>query len=401
MADELTMDAPQFDEIAPYSDDIFHEKMAELVKEPGFEHAVKWVLPEIDFSDFCNELLQVKDKDTFQRKIMWPFLEMLASKTTSGITVSGLEKIDPKMAYTFITNHRDIVLDTSFLNLCFLRAGYPTTEVAIGDNLLVYAWINDLVRLNKSFIVKRDLPRVKALEAAQQLSAYIHYAITRKNQSIWIAERQGRSKDSSDMAQDSLIKMLGLAGDGDFVANLEEVNLIPVSISYEYDPNDYLKAREFLLRRNDPEFKKTQRDDLFAMETGLLQPKGRVHFEVGNPVNTELAGMDRSQDKNVTARDVCRLIDCDIHSGYKIYPINYIAFDQLYGTRQWADKYTEQEVIDFNKYLQGQVKKVDVPDMSEDDIRFIYEMMLTMYANPLKNSIIANDVCLDIEPEHI
>lgn len=399
MADELTMDARQFDEIAPYSDDIFHEKMAELVKEPGFEHAVKWVLPEIDFDDFCNGLLQVNDKNTFQRKIMWPFLEMLASKTTSGITISGLDKIDPSKAYTFITNHRDIVLDTSFLNLCFLRAGYPTTEVAIGDNLLIYAWINDLVRLNKSFIVKRDLPRVKALEAAQQLSAYIHYAITGKNQSVWIAERQGRSKDSSDMAQDSLIKMLGLAGGNDFMGNLEEVNLLPVSISYEYDPNDYLKAREFLLRRNDPEYKKTQRDDLFAMETGLLQPKGRVHFEVGNSLNGALAEMDRSQDKNVIARDVCRIIDCDIHTGYKIFPINYIAFDQLYNTHQWEEKYTEEEVKEFNNYLHSQILKVDIPDLSDEDTQFLYEMMLTMYANPLKNSIIANDICLDDEPE--
>ena len=401
MADELTMDTRQFDEIAPYSDDIFHEKMAGLIKEPGFEHAVKWVLPEIDFNDFCNGLLEVKDKTTFQRKIMWPFLEMLASKTTSGITISGLDKIDKTKAYTFITNHRDIVLDTSFLNLCFLRAGYPTTEVAIGDNLLIYAWINDLVRLNKSFIVKRDLPRVKALEAAQQLSAYIHYAITGKNQSVWIAERQGRSKDSSDMAQDSLIKMLGLAGDKDFIGNLEEVNLLPVSISYEYDPNDYLKAREFLLRRNDPDFKKTQRDDLFAMETGLLQPKGRVHFEVGNPVNDELSHMDRALDKTAVARDVCRIIDCDIHSGYKIFPINYIAFDQLYNTDKWADRYTRQEVVDFNNYLHAQILKVDIPELSEDDTQFLYEMMLTMYANPLKNSLIANDVCLDSESDNI
>ena len=152
-------------------------------------------------------------------------------------------------AYTFITNHRDIVLDTSFLNLCFLRSGYPTTEVAIGDNLLIYSWIADLVRLNKSFIVKRNLPRAKALDAAKELSGYIHYAITEKNQSVWIAEREGRSKDSNDKAQDALIKMLGLGGNDGFKQNLMEINILPVSISYEYDPNDYLKAREFLLKK--------------------------------------------------------------------------------------------------------------------------------------------------------
>ena len=176
---------------------------------------------------------------------------------------------------------------------------------------------------------------------------------------------------------------------------------MPVSISYEYDPNDYLKAREFLLRRNDPDFKKTQRDDLFAMETGLLQPKGRVHFEVGNPVNDELSHMDRALDKTAVAGMVCRIIDCDIHSGYKIFPINYIAFDQLYNTDKWADRYTSQEVVDFNNYLHAQILKVDIPELSEDDTQFLYEMMLTMYANPLKNSIIANDVCLDSESDNI
>lgn len=389
MADELTMDTRQFDEIAPYSDDIFHEKMAGLIKEPGFEHAVKWVLPEIDFNDFCNGLLEVKDKTTFQRKIMWPFLEMLASKTTSGITISGLDKIDKTKAYTFITNHRDIVLDTSFLNLCFLRAGYPTTEVAIGDNLLIYAWINDLVRLNKSFIVKRDLPRVKALEAAQQLSAYIHYAITGKNQSVWIAERQGRSKDSSDMAQDSLIKMLGLAGDKDFIGNLEEVNLLPVSISYEYDPNDYLKAREFLLRRNDPDFKKTQRDDLFSMETGLLSQKGRVHFHLGKCINDELAA-NPAEDRTEVVHTACGAIDRAIHCGYRIFPCNYIAFDEVNGTDRYSDCYTEADVKSFDEYIERQLAKVEVEDINDDERTFMRRTMLSMYANPLKNQIEAS-----------
>lgn len=389
MADELNKDVMQFDEIAPYSDEIFHEKMAGLVKEPGFEHAIKWVLPAIDFEDFCRTLLSVNDKNTFQKKIMWPFLEMLANKTTSGLSISGLDHLDPTQAYTFITNHRDIVLDTSFLNLCLMRADFPTTEVAIGDNLLIFQWINDLVRLNKSFIVKRDLPRVKALEAAYQLSSYIHYAITDKNQSVWIAERQGRSKDSNDLAQDALIKMLGLAGGKDFIDNIEEINLLPVSISYEYDPTDYLKAREFLLRRLDPDFKKTQRDDLFAMETGLLQPKGRVHFEVGTPVNPELRTFDRNLDKSAVAREVCNIIDRNIHSGYRIYPINYIAADMLDHTERWTDKYTPAEVETFDKYLRDQIAKVDIPNLTDEDIAYLYEMMLVQYANPLKNSLAA------------
>lgn len=393
----MTQDQRQFEDIAPYPDSVFHEKIVHLIKEEGFEHAVKWVLPQVNYEDLCRDLLEVKDKDTFQKKIMWPFLEMLASKTTSGLTIEGLDKISPDKAYTFITNHRDIVLDTSFLNLCFLRVGYPTTQVAIGNNLLVYEWINDLVRLNKSFIVKRDLPRVKALEAAKELSAYIHYTVGTERQSVWIAERQGRSKDSSDMAQDSLIKMLGLAGDGDLRENLKEINLMPVSISYEYDPNDYLKAREFLLRRNDPEFKKTQRDDLFAMEIGLLQPKGRVHFNVGCQINPMLDRIAADADKTTVARDVCHIVDCQIHSGYMIFPINYIAFDKLCTTRQFADKYTADEEKEFDDYIHSQLAKVDVPELTDDDREYLYEMMLTMYANPLRNKIAAEtcerDIC--------
>lgn len=385
----------QFEDIAPYPDSIFHEKMKHLVEEPGFEHAIKWVLPEIDYHEFCKELLQVKDKDTFQRKIMAPFLEMLAAKTTSGVSIDGLDRIDPNKAYTFITNHRDIVLDTSFLNLCFLRVDYPTTQVAIGNNLLIYEWINDLVRLNKSFIVKRDLPRVKALEAAKELSEYIHFTVGAENQSVWIAERQGRSKDSSDMAQDSLVKMLALGGDSGFRENLAEINLLPVSISYEYDPNDYLKAREFLLRRNDPEFKKTQRDDLFAMETGLLRPKGRVHFTVGCQLSDSILALDPEMDKSALAREVCSIIDCQIHSGYKIFPINYVAYDQLLKTNEFASKYTKEEACEFDRYIQEQLTKVDIPELTAEDRDYLYQMMLTMYANPLRNKLQARDHCHD------
>ncbi len=389
----MTSKEKPFSDIAPYDNNEFHEKISGLLKEPGFEHAVKWVIPNINYTDFSNQMLQVKDSTTFQTEIMMPFLELLAAKTTSGLSCNGLKNIDHAKAYTIITNHRDIVLDTSFLNLCFLRSGYPTTEVAIGDNLLIYNWISDLVRLNKSFIVKRNLPRVKALEAAKELSSYIHYAITTKNQSVWIAEREGRSKDSSDMAQDSLIKMLALGGKGTFKQNLLELNILPVSISYEYDPNDYLKAREFLLRRNNPDYKKTQHDDLFAMETGLLEAKGRVHYEIGECLNPTIAEMGDNDDKSTLARDVCECIDCQIHAGYKLFTINYIAFDQLFNTNHFADKYTADEVLEFNNYIARQISKVEEPGLTDNDRDYMHEMMLTMYANPVKNNIQSETEC--------
>lgn len=386
-----------FSDIAPFDDNVFAEKIASLVKEPGFEHAVRYAMPQASYPDFVRTLLTINDKETFQRKIMWPFLEMLCEKTTAGITASGTDNIPPGKAYTFVTNHRDIVLDASFLNLCFLRSGLPTSEVAIGDNLLIYDWITDLVKLNKSFIVRRGLRLTKAYEASRHLSAYIHHAIADKHQSVWIAQREGRAKDSNDLTQEAVVKMLGIAGGGSLVQNIAALNIVPVSISYEYDPNDYLKAREFLLRKLDPEFKKSQRDDLFSMETGLLQYKGRIHFAIGKCINSRLDTIAADTDRLEAARNICHLIDCEIHSGYMIYPVNYIAYDIIHhpGAPRYTSQYTVEEKAAFETYIETQLDKVTIPgtEISGLDRGFMREMMLVMYANPLKNKLHAASQC--------
>lgn len=377
-----------FKDIAPFDDCEFNEKITQLVKEPGFEHAVKYAMPDVDYPSFVEKLLLINNKSDFQLHIMSKFLDMLEAKTTSGLSIDGIENLQQGLNYTFITNHRDIVLDASFLNLLFLRNGVPTTEVAIGNNLLIFEWISDLVKLNKSFIVKRNLKMIKALEAAKQLSGYIHHAINEKHESVWIAQREGRSKDSNDLTQESLIKMMGLAGGGSLIENLEQINLCPVSISYEYDPNDYLKAREFLLKRNNPDYKKTQRDDLFSMETGLLQFKGKVHFSVRKNINQALSALDSNLEKSDIVKSVCKFIDDEIHDGYHLYPINYIAYDKIERSNKFAENYTEQQVADFDKYLDSQLAKItDIPNLDEEDIQFMKSSMLSMYANPLKNKL--------------
>ena len=262
------MECPkEFDDIRPFYDSEFHDKMKVLVTEPGFEHAVRYVLRDINYELFCQELLTIDNKKDFQLLVMRSFLEGLTQKTTKGLTGNNLDVLDKAKSYTFMSNHRDIVLDASLLNLLLIRNGIKTSEIAIGNNLLIYDWISDLVRLNKSFIVKRDVGVRQMLDAARQLSGYIHFAITKKNESVWIAQREGRSKDSDDRTQESLIKMLGISGEGDLINNLKEINIVPVSISYEYDPCDYLKAHEFLLKRDNPDFKKSQRDDLHRAST--------------------------------------------------------------------------------------------------------------------------------------
>ncbi|MBD5203543.1 MAG: acyltransferase [Bacteroidales bacterium] len=376
-----------FSEIAPHDDSVFHEKMERLVKEPGFLHAINYTMPKEDVPALIEELLKIRNKYDFQHQVMYPFLEMLAKTTTSGITLGGIKYFNPALNYTFITNHRDIVLDASFLNLAFLRRGMPTSEVAIGNNLLVFDWISDLVRLNKSFIVKRNTGLREGLEAAKKLSSYIHHTIIEKRESIWIAQREGRAKDSSDHTQESLVKMLALAGEGSFMEKLEEINLMPVAISYEFDPNDYLKVREFLLRRRNPEFKKSQRDDLFSMETGMMQFKGKVHFQMTPRINAKLDQIGDFRDVNRAARSVVSIIDQAIHRSYEIFPINYIAYDLLHSGKRFARKYTDEQKKSAEEYFEGQLAKVDLENILDDERTFMMEMMLTMYANPLKNKL--------------
>lgn len=376
-----------FSDISPYDDSLFHEKMESLVRDPGFLHAIKYVMPEEEIPALMEELLKINNKHDFQHQVMYPFLEMLAKTTTGGISLGGIKYYNPGTNYAFITNHRDIVLDASFLNLALLRHGLRTTEVAIGNNLLVFDWITDLVRLNKSFIVKRNTGLREGLLAAKKLSAYIHYAVLEKHESIWIAQREGRAKDSSDKTQESLVKMLGIAGEGTFLDHLREINLMPISISYEFDPNDYLKAKEFLLRRRNPDFKKSQRDDLFSMETGLLQFKGRVHFQLTPRINNKLDQIGEFQDINTAAKYVGCIIDQAIHRSYEIFPINYVAYDLLNHTSRFEGKYNETERKEVMDYFDRQLSKVDLEDVTEEERQYMFEMMLTMYANPLKNKL--------------
>ncbi|MDE6542656.1 MAG: acyltransferase [Muribaculaceae bacterium] len=380
----------EFNDIAPIEDEQFPEKMAALVKEPGFEHAVRWVLPDTDYEEFAKKFASIKGKEELQLKIMHPFLEMLVDKYTSGLSCEGIESIMDKSPRTFITNHRDIVLDSAFLNLCLIRAGLQTSEIAIGNNLLIYSWIEDLVRLNKSFIVRRGLKGThEALEAAKHLSEYIHYCITEKNQSVWIAQREGRAKDSSDNTQESVIKMLDYAGEGSPRERLLELNITPVSITYEFDPNDYLKAREFLLREKDPEFHKSQRDDLLSMETGLLGQKGRVNFSIGKCINDSLREVASPEaNRTEVVQKACALINNEIHRGYHIFPINFVAYDRLHGGHEWQDHYSDAEAQAADAYWQRQLEKLeDYASFGENDRNFMLEKMWVMYANPLKNKL--------------
>ena len=377
----------EFADICPISDKDFHNEMSILVEKPMFQQVVKFVMPDDKFSDVRALLLSLNSKLEFQQKVMAPLVAGILAKTSDGLTHSGMENLDADTPYLHITNHRDIVLDSAQLSYLLASQGLDTVEIAIGNNLLIFEWITKLVRLNKSFIVKRNLGRLQTLAAAIQLSRYIHFAIKEKHSSVWLAQREGRCKDSNDRTQESLLKMLTYGNrDVSMLESLKELNIAPIAISYEYDPNDYLKATEFLLKSKDPNFKKSQEDDLVSMQTGIMGYKGKIHYSFVPCINEKLNNIPADLDKLLMIRRVCAIIDHEIHSNYKIFKTNYIAHDILFDNKDFADKYAPEECEAFKAYLDGQIAKVKVP-YNELDRNFMYKCMLEMYSNPLTNQL--------------
>lgn len=382
-------ESSRFDDISPLKDSDVKERIQELLVDPGFQHAVSYIIPDVNWDDFSSEMSKYNTKEEFQTNIIYQVMCMLANRVTSGLDGEGWENIDKSVEHLFLSNHRDIVLDAGFMNILRHKYGFRTTEIAIGDNLLIHKWIDTLVRLNKSFIVRRGVSGRQILLNSKHLSDYIHYVITQKAESIWMAQREGRAKDSDDLTQDSLIKMIAMSPEnGNIIDNLKELNIIPLSISYEYDPCDYLKAKEFQLKRDNPDYKKTQRDDLLNMEMGILGFKGRVIFKFGKCINPELDKIKEIEsDKRHQVDMVARAIDKNIHFNYEIFPCNYIAYDLLHESSRFANKYTLSDIDTFKEYLNKQIEKIDIDKV---DYEFVWHKLLEMYSNTLKNYLIAH-----------
>ena len=374
----------QFDEIRPYEAGEMKQAFNDLLNDRQFSLILKgfapW-LPKVVRNGILRlAFVGVKTPLDFQMRFMKPVVKYIIWKHTDGCTFddSLLQPIPSEARFTFLSNHRDIVLDSAFLDLLLVKNGYPTTvEIGIGDNLLIYPWIKRLVRMNKAFTVRRGLTAHEMMRSSQLMSQYIHYAVTDKKENIWIAQREGRAKDSSDQTQESVLKMLAMGGD------LQDLNIVPLTISYEFDPCDYLKAQEFQQKRDNPAFKKSRQDDLDNMRTGILGYKGRVHYHCGTPVNQwigELADLPRKDFFTALSHR----IDREIHAGYRLYPCNYIAVDKLEDTNTYADHYNDKDIQRFEEYLAGQLAKIEIPNK---DKAFLRERMLTMYANPVRNRL--------------
>ena len=376
----------EFDEIRPYEAEEMKQAFDDLLNDRQFQMILKGFAPWLPKS-VRNGLLRlaftgIKTPLDFQKRFMKPVVKFIMRKHTDGCSFldSSIASYDKSQRYTFVSNHRDIVLDSAFLDVLLVEAGYPTTvEIGIGDNLLIYPWIKRLVRMNKAFTVRRGLSLRETLAASQLMSRYIHYAVTQKKENIWIAQREGRAKDSSDHTQDAVLKMLAMGGD------LKELNIVPLTISYEFDPCDYLKAQEFQQKRDNPAFKKSRQDDLDNMKTGIFGYKGRVVYRPAAPINTWIDGLSELP-KTEWFKALAERMDREIHRGYELYPCNYIALDELNGDNANAAHYTDSDKQRFEQYLAGQMAKIQVPNKDES---FLRERMLTMYANPVRNLMAA------------
>jgi len=389
MEDKNIIMPAEFVDICPIQDKDFHNEMSMLVNEPMFRHIVKMIAPpDFGFTKVKMLLLSLNSKQEFQEKVMMPVVAGMLKKTSDGLTFSGLDNLVKGVPNTFITNHRDIVLDSAQLSYLMLENEMDSCEIAIGNNLLIYNWITRLVRLNKCFVVKRNLGRLQTMAAAIQLSRYIHFVLTQKKGSVWIAQREGRCKDGNDRTQESLLKMLTYGNrDVPFVESLKELNIAPIAISYEYDPNDRLKAREYLLKSKNPNYKKTQEDDLESMKIGIMEKKGQIHYAFTPCINERLDRIPADLDRLLMVQRICGIIDHAIHANYKIFKTNYIAHDLLFDNKDFGEHYTAEDEKEFRDYLNAQLDRIDDIPVNASDRNYMLKYMLQMYSNPLTNQL--------------
>lgn len=381
----MNAELKQFDAIRPFEPEELPEVFERLIADEQFRSVIGVVFPNIPFEAIAQKMRQCKTNLDFQVAFCYGFLKDLLSKASKGCDID-VSNVDITRRYTFVSNHRDIVLDSALLDVLLIDAGFKTTcEIAIGDNLLAAPWIKDLVRVNKSFIVERSAGVREMLMSSKRMAEYMHYVIEKKNDNVWIAQREGRAKDSNDRTQPSILKMMAMGGTGNIIERLMQLHIVPLAISYEYDPCDFLKAMEFQLKRDVEGWKKTKQDDVISMRTGIMGYKGRIHYHAAPCIDDYLKTLDPDMPKGELFDTIAAYMDKQIHANYQLFPCNYIAADMLAGNDNLATNYTAEDKAAFEKYLESRLAMIDIPNKDE---AFLRERILTMYANPAKNKLV-------------
>ena len=373
------MDLTKFDDIRPYNDSEVHPALERIVANPLLSNIAKYLFPGKDENLFKQLLLSCNTKDDFQVKVMSGVVEKILADTSKGLTYEGLEYFDGGAKHLIVSNHRDIVLDSAIIQLILFRHDVPRTEIAVGDNLITSSFIEDITRCNRMIKVIRSSSPREVYTTSKVLSEYMRYRVSNQISSIWIAQRNGRTKDGIDVTEQGLLKMFDMSGSGDFVKDFNELSIMPASISYEYEPCDILKAIELYITRRQ-KYVKAEGEDLNSILTGIMQPKGRIHIQFNEPLTEEEVNAAAELDKNERFKALGIAMDRKIIANYKLWPNNYIAYDMLNGEGRFADKYTAEEKVAFEGYLNAIMQKVDKMEVDKAELK---EILLGIYANPV------------------
>lgn len=372
------VDLTEFKSISPYTDAEAAEALSKVAEIPLISNISQMMFPSESPDFLKNTLKQIQTVEQFQVLVMQRFVRWVLENTASNFTYDGVENIDKNKKFLTLSNHRDIILDPAITQLVLHLNNIPMTEIAVGDNLISSEAVEWLIRSNRMIKVVRGVSARELYLSSQLLSRYIRLNITEQMSSIWLAQRQGRTKDGYDTTEQGLLKMLDMSGGEDFQKNFEELNIIPMSISYEYEPCDILKAREIVISRTQ-KYVKAEGEDNNSIVTGVMQFKGDIHLHVCTPLSTEEIAEAAACDKNERYQVIRRAINRRIIDGYKLFKTNYVAFDILNGSTKYAHMYEPADVEKFAAYMEKQMAKVE-PELDRAELK---EVFLNIYANPV------------------
>ena len=370
----------KFDSIRPFYDAEINEGIHSAVNHPMMKALMNFTFPEVDDEVWKEQLKKTHSIRDFQCNFIYHSVQKVLEKSSEGLTTSGFEQLEKNTSYIFISNHRDIILDTSLLNACLFDHGLVMTASAIGDNLVKKPVLLTLSKLNRNFLVQRGLPPRELLQSSKLLSEYIGKLLLRENRSVWIAQREGRTKDGNDATHPGVLKMLAMASEEtNLMDYFKKIKVVPVSISYEYDPTDALKMPQLMAEANNEIYIKEKNEDFMTLLSGIIGQKKHIHIHVGKVLDTELDAIaSEHENANKQIQALAQIIDDSILKSYKLWPTNYIAYDILNNTNQFSDKYTENEKSLFERRLEMKIDQNNAVAL---------QGFLAMYANPVSNKL--------------
>lgn len=369
----------KFDDIRPFYDHEVNDALLSIARHPMMKALMNFTFPDKDEKFWFEQFKDIHSISDFQHQYISQTVRQILKQSSEGLTTSGFDHLDKNVSYLFISNHRDIVLDTCLLNLVLLDRGLIMTSSAIGDNLVQKTFLHVLAKLNRNFLVQRGLPLREQLSSSKIMSEYIYDLLTKENRSVWIAQREGRTKDGNDATQQGVLKMLAMAGDQSLTDFFKTLKIVPLSISYEYDPTDVLKMPHLMAKSRNEEYIKDPGEDFKTMLSGVLGQKKRIHIHAGDVLETEFDNIvSKIENKNKQLQAISQIIDDSIIQNYKLWPTNFIAYDLLHETNQYSENYSENEKMLFERRMEMRI------DISDSDMK---KSFLAMYANPVINKI--------------